>query len=139
MEDERWSVYDTFERMDRLTFMLARRRILQIVSYLAAHYPVVLPVRVRIDYIGKRWDATALSDVRGSGSNRHFLLRLDSRLQWTSAVDAILHEWAHFRCWDVLDTGHPLDEGHGPAWQGEYGRLSGESFDSDMLEDSKAW
>jgi len=41
------------------------------------------------------------------------MIYIDSKLEWRSAIDTLLHEWAHavVDCWGIHDWGH---DGHDP-------------------------
>jgi hypothetical protein len=95
----------------------------RVAAGLRQHCPAAYPVVIRTVWLP--------DDTEGTCSRRRsrFSIRIADRLDEKSAVEVLLHEWAHARSWNhrldacplTLPTGDELDPAfdelaHGPEW-----------------------
>lgn len=73
------------------------------------------PIRLRIGRISGEQDGDVI--LKGKGRDRHYLVRIDSRISFGHAVHVLFHEWAHALAWD--DSGPD----HGPEWGIAYSNI----------------
>lgn len=106
-----------------------RKRLRQLFRYLVGHFPPSRSTSLVIRRIAPKHDATALCDEDGRGG---LVVVLDARHSFYSAVDSLLHEYAHAMTWDT-------EPPHGPAWAGSYAALVAAFEDGDAWTDSQAW
>jgi hypothetical protein len=79
--------------------------------------PPVHPVKIVPIFspVSDRWGDCELKD----GKKPYFMIRILDGLGEDSAIDTLLHEWAHTLCW----TEHPFLRDHGPEWGVAFARV----------------
>lgn len=124
-----------------------RRRVRQVIRYLAAHWPTPFPVVLLLAPIATQADSTGYVERRETWRGRTgplLLLRLDSRMTTAWALETLRHEWAHAATWPAsarferrqVRIDHP---DHDPAWRGVYGSIEAAFYDGSAAEDSEEW
>jgi len=92
----------------------------KLVSVLKKKCPVAFPVSVR---------RVKLSNLDGDCSlgKKKFFIRINKDISETSAIDTLLHEWAHARAWshfhDSLDWSEFEQRSHDASWGVAYSEV----------------
>ena len=96
----------TLSKVDRFRVVLA---------YLREHCPPLLSVGVRRCAMPRGTNAVAdcTLTLDRKGRPNIFTIRISKGLPSTSAVDALIHEWAHALSFTMQ---HPSFQDHGPEW-----------------------
>ncbi len=76
-------------------------------AWLRKHHPAWHRIVTRRVHPGKRRPCCGQTTFDG----KRFLIEVDTRQDWTSQVDTLLHEWAHVKTWRGND-----DDDHGEEW-----------------------
>ncbi len=92
-----------------------KNRCRQVLNWLLEEYPPLGPVSIEFKKVDKKKaDTGADCDKKG----RRFIIRLDPRLTWYSAVELLMHEYAHVLTWPL--TNYP---DHSDEWALAFGRM----------------
>jgi len=106
-------------------------RLAQCERWLRENFPPAYPTTVEWARLGERFAHSHRGECEKVG--RGLVIRLDDRLDWYSAIEILLHEFAHAVTWRSTD---PLP--HGSEWAATSGRIYSKWFDEDGAVESRA-
>lgn len=115
-----------------------RDRLHQIANWLRHEYPTPYPVDLRVEKIPK----DELDERHPCGDmwfgNKRFLIRIDPRQGWVSAIGTLHHEWAHCVVWTFahIEKNRPV---HPDEFWLANGRIDRHFHDEDGWEDSQEY
>jgi hypothetical protein len=101
-------------------------RLRQVRNWLADKFPTPYPVTLRIGPIPREPDSDGDRPARSCGdttrTKRRITIRISDKLDWYSAIDTLLHEWAHARSYPHSTMEDKLEH-HGSQWAVTYGEI----------------
>ena len=118
-------------------------RLRQIHRWLSMAHPTPWPTRLRVESLTPRGkpvveygDASLYEVPEGN----YFVLRVEKRLRWHTAIEVLLHEYAHAMAWPAgeLEKTHP---DHSEEWGLAYSRIYRDFYDEGGCEEARdfAW
>lgn len=109
-------------------------RLKQVAAWLRDTFPTPFPVYVRM--VDRRQLPEQFGDTLRRG--RRIRIRILGNLPWHTAVETLLHEWAHAVCWtfEHVESWKPDHDDH---WAVTYGRIYRHFYDLGGAEASRTW
>lgn len=120
---------DAFEKASPIE---VRQRLIQVVRYCAAHYPLAYPVSLRVERGAIQSDGKYLAG-ESWGFKRRFYLRVNPEHPKLSLmIDTAVHEYAHLRVTKhAAVERQDLSVSHSPEWGIAYAQIYSDFFDHD--------
>ena len=101
-------------------------RLRQIRNWLADKFPTPYPVTLRIGPLPREdtrnEDRPSHSCGDTTRTKRRITIRVSDKLDWYSAIDTLLHEWAHARTYPHSTMEDKIAH-HGSQWAVVYGEI----------------